>query len=105
MIRREAITAVGGYRVAKETRRCQDYDMYMRIYAKGYRGMNLNYALYYYRRDEANYKRRTFKARVGEYRIRLKGYKEMGVMPWAFPFAFIPFLGYIKQSIINMFSK
>ena len=105
MIRREAITAVGGYRVAKETRRCQDYDMYMRIYAKGYRGMNLNYALYYYRCDEANYKRRTFKARVGEYRIRLRGYKEMGVMPWAFPFAFIPFLGYIKQSIINMFSK
>lgn len=105
MIKKEAIDAVGGYRVSEETRRCQDYDMYMRMYAKGYKGMNLQSALYYYRLDVANYKRRTFKARVGEYKIRLKGYREMGVMPWAYPFAFIPFLAYIKQSVKQLFKR
>lgn len=105
MIKKEAIDAVCGYRVAEETRRCQDYDMFMQMYAKGFRGKNIDTPLYFYRVDEANYKRRTFKARVGEFKIRLRGYRAMGMLPWAYPFAFIPFVAYIKQSFYNMFAK
>ena len=101
MIKRKCVLDVSGYRIAKETRRCQDYDMFMRMYAKGHRAMVIDEALYLYRLDEANYRRRTFAARVGEYKIRLNGYREMGIMPWAYPYALKPFLAYFVQYIKN----
>lgn len=99
MFRKECIIAVGGYRVATETRRGQDYDMFMRMYAKGFRGRNIQEALYLFRFDNANIKRRTFKARIGEFEIRRKGFKAMGLMPWALPFLFKPFVAHIVQKI------
>lgn len=38
---RKAELLWGGYREAKETRRCEDYDLFMNLYAKGYRGYNI----------------------------------------------------------------
>ena len=35
MFRRNTLDIAGGYRVAKETRRAEDYDLLMRIYANG----------------------------------------------------------------------
>lgn len=102
MITRQCILAVNGYRVSQETRRCQDYDMFMRMYALGYRGINIDKPLYYYRLDEANYKRRTFKARIGEYKIRKLGFKKMGCMPWAYPLTLKPFLAHFVQCIKNI---
>lgn len=97
MIKRNCILAVKGYRVAPETRRCQDYDMFMRMYAKGYKAMKISTPLYFYRLDSANYRRRTFKARLGEYKIRVKCFKELNMMPWAYPFALKPFFAHIIQ--------
>lgn len=99
MFTRECIMSVGGYRVAEETRRGQDYDMFMRMYAAGYKGKNIDEPLYNFRMDAANIKRRTFKARIGEYKIRKFGFKAMGLMPWAFPFLFKPFVAHIVQKI------
>lgn len=101
MITRECMEAVDGYRVAPETRRCQDYDMFMRMYAKGYKGMNIKETLYYYRLDEANFRRRTWKARVGEHKIRKYGYEELGMMPWAYIFTLKPFVSHFIQFIKN----
>ena len=102
MFTRDCIMAVDGYRVAEETRRGQDYDMFMRMYAKGYRGKNLEEPLYYFRMDAANIKRRTFKARIGEYKIRKHGFTAMGVMPWAAPFLLKPFVAHVVQKIKYM---
>ena len=101
MITRECIETVGGYRVAPETRRCQDYDMFIRMYAEGFKGMNIKEVLYYYRLDEANYRRRTWKARVGEHKIRKYGYKKLGMMPWAYVFTLKPFLSHFIQFVKN----
>lgn len=56
MVRKSAYDAVGGYREAKEIRRCKDYDLFMNLYAKGYRGYSIQEKLYDYRivRDEKN---------------------------------------------------
>lgn len=99
MFTRECIMSVGGYRVVEETRRGQDYDMFMRMYASGYKGKNLDEPLYNFRMDAANIKRRTFKARIWEYKIRKYGFKAMGLMPWAFPFLFKPFFAHIVQKV------
>lgn len=99
MFTREAIMAVDGYRVAEETRRGQDYDMFMRMYAKGFKGKNLEESLYLFRLDNANIKRRTFKARIGEYKIRKRGFKELGLLPLGWPFLFKPFIAHVIQQI------
>lgn len=99
MFRRECIEKVGGYRVAPETRRGQDYDMFMRMYAVGFKGKNIFEPLYYFRLDADNIKRRTFEGRIGEYKIRKSGFKAMGLMPWAFPFLLKPFIAHIVQKI------
>lgn len=95
MFRAKDIKAVGGYRVCKDTMRGQDYDLFMRMYGAGYKGANLQQPVYRYLMDNNNIKRRTLKARVGEFKIRMHGYKTMGVMWWAWPFLMKPFIAHI----------
>ena len=94
MFRNSALKAVGGYRVCKDTIRGQDYDLFMRLYGAGYPGANITEPLLRYTEDKANFKRRTFKARIGEVKIRIHGFKAMGVIWWAFPFVLKPFVAW-----------
>ena len=95
MFRAEALAAVDGYRVCKDTVRGQDYDLFMRLYGAGYQGANVLEPLLRYTEDKANFKRRTFRARIGEMNIRRHGYRAMGVMHWAFPFVLKPFAAWV----------
>ena len=65
MYRKSAVTAVGGY---SDLRRCEDYDLYVRLLHKGYSAMNIDEPLMYVRLTEDAYKRRgkwdTFKGFV-----------------------------------------
>ena len=61
----------------------------------GHKGANLQQPVYRYLMDNNNIKRRTLKARVGEFKIRMHGYKTMGVMWWAWPFLMKPFIAHI----------
>jgi len=85
------------YRVSNETTRGQDYDLFMRMYSKGYVGANLQKFLFRYTENVNTKKRRTLKVRFGESVVRYKGYKKMKVIWYAFPFVFKPFLAYIKD--------
>ena len=95
MFRANEVKKVGGYRVCRDTMRGQDYDLFMRMYGAGYKGANLQHPVYRYLMDNNNIKRRTLKARVGEFKIRIHGYKAMGVMWWAWPFLMKPFIAHI----------
>jgi len=99
LFKKECIKAVGGYRVAKETRRGQDYDMFMRLYAAGFKGKNLKTSLYLYRLDAANYKRRDFSSTIDEYLIRKANYKRLHMSIIGFPFTLKPFVAYLVQII------
>lgn len=48
MFRKECLGAVHGYRVERVTRRVEDYDLFMRLYAAGYRGYNIQMPLLRY---------------------------------------------------------
>lgn len=99
MFRAEALAAVGGYRVSEETIRGQDYDLFMRLYGAGFRGGNLTKPVFRYTEDKAAIKRRTLKARIGEMKIRIHGYKAMKVMHWAFPFVLKPLAAWIVTAV------
>jgi glycosyltransferase EpsE len=81
MLRKSALDAVGGYRVAAETVRGQDLDLFMRLYAAEYRGFNLPDMLYYYNEGKENFARRKYRYRIDEARVKWMGYCAMGVMP------------------------
>jgi len=102
MFRRTALEAVGGYRVAKETRRAEDYDMLMRMYAAGIRGANLPDFLYAFQEDQAAQKRRKYRYRLHEMVVRWKGFCKMGLMPNALPYVVKPVIvGMIPNAVLK----
>ncbi|MBS5872974.1 MAG: glycosyltransferase [Clostridiales bacterium] len=55
MYRKSAVLSVGGY---SDLRRCEDYDLYIRLLHNGYMAMNIDEPLVYFRLTEDAYKRR-----------------------------------------------
>jgi glycosyltransferase involved in cell wall biosynthesis len=97
-----SLKRVDGYRVSKETRRNEDYDLYMRLYANGARGMNIDQPLYIYRYDTATIKRRTFSARIDECIVRYKGFKLLKILHFGLPFVIKPIIAFIAKDIIHI---
>ncbi|MCI8763201.1 MAG: glycosyltransferase [Lachnospiraceae bacterium] len=102
MFRKECLKAVGGYRIARETVRTEDYDLFMRLYARGYRGYNIQEPLLrYFVNPEAMQQKRLYRYRINEAVVRWKGFKAMGLMPGAFPYVVRPLIvGLIPQRLI-----
>lgn len=96
---KDCLVAVNGYRVSHETRRGQDYDLFMRLYSKGYKGVNVNEILYGYRVDRTTISRRKFKYRLDECIIRYKGFRALGLMPKGLPYVLKPIPAYFLQLI------
>lgn len=105
MFTRTAVVSIGGYRIAPETRRGQDYDLFMRLYAAGYRGMNISDTLYLYRVGRENYKRRSFSARIGEMKIRYYGFKKMKILLIGMPFILKPLFAHVLRYFKLMLHK
>lgn len=106
MFRRSALDAVEGYRMAKETRRAEDYDMLMRMYAAGLRGANLQERLYAFLEDRAAQKRRKYRYRLDEALVRWKGFCSLGLMPAALPYVVKPLVvGLIPAGILRWFKQ
>ena len=106
IMKKEKLLAVSGYREAKETRICEDYDLFMRMYAKGYKGANLQEFLYKYRIENGRTKKRPMKYRVDEMIVRYKNYKNLNLGIKAYPYIIKPvILGLITQSLFKMIKK
>ena len=61
LVRKEAYVAVSGYSVDKKLLRVEDYHLWIKMYSKGYYGINLQEALYKMRDDRDAQRRRKFK--------------------------------------------
>ncbi len=66
MIRREALLSIGGYHADPRMHRVEDYYMMAQLYAKGYRGYNIQEPLLIYSDDVNTYSRRTWQNRINE---------------------------------------
>lgn len=80
LMRKDALNAVDGYRISNETNRHEDYDLFMRMYAAGYRGYNIQEKLYRYRIINGDKKYRPMRDRVNEAKVRYEGYKALGIL-------------------------
>lgn len=102
MFRSEVLRKVGGYRVAKETTRAEDYDLFLRLYAQGIIGANIDEPLLrYFVNPDAMKKKRKYKFRIEEAVVRHKGFKNLGLYPKAIPYVIKPLLvGLIPKKIL-----
>ncbi len=103
MFRALCLRAVGNYRVSSETKRGEDYDLFMRLYAAGYKGANIQQPLYIYKLDAQTVKRGTTSGSKDEYLVRMKGYKLLGLMPLGYIFALKPYLANFIHNKIGWF--
>lgn len=79
MVLKEAFDAVGGYSVSKKLLRVEDYELWIKMYAKGYKGYNLPEVLYRMRDDRNATKRRKFRYRINEAYVRYLAVKRLGL--------------------------
>lgn len=79
MVRKSAYDAVNGYRDIPQTLGVEDYDLWFRLYAKGYKGYILQEPLYHMFDGRDAAKRRTFKRRAKEAWVRKNGYKMLKI--------------------------
>lgn len=102
MFRKQALLDVGGYRVSKETRRTEDYDLFMRLYAHGKKGYNIQKALYrYYLAPQDMVKKRLYRYRIDEAIVRWKGFRSLGLLPKGLLYVVRPLIvGLIPQKLI-----
>lgn len=70
MFRKDWIFSKEMYSADRKFRQCEDYELFLRLYAKGYRGYNLLEPLLIYQENTDSYKKRTYDRRVREVKLR-----------------------------------
>lgn len=91
-IKREAILAVGGYNEAKYCHRCEDYDLYFRLYAKGFVGGNMQEVLIEYNEPKDSAQRHNRRTRKNEFLVRKKGIKMLKGKLWDYLYCVKPLI-------------
>ena len=106
MIKRDAFEAVGGYTVDDKLLRVEDYNLWMKMYKQGFRGINIHEPLYEMRDDRNAYSRRKFKYRLNEaYAIRL-AVKELKLPAYGYLYALRPILvGLLPKKVYDFLHK
>lgn len=99
MVRRDVYLECGGYEEGKETWRSEDYEIFMRMYAKGYRGYNLQEPLLQYREDRNSYVKRKYKYRIDEAKIRWRYFKGLDAP------IFYKSIYVVKPLLVGLFPK
>ena len=79
MVRTEAYKKVGGYTVNPKLLRVEDYHLWFKMYAAGYKGAVLPEPLYMMRDDRSAVIRRNWRNRLNEYYVRKVGYRMLGI--------------------------
>lgn len=109
MFRTSILKEMNGFRVAPETRRAEDYDLFFRLYSKGYKGYNIQQKLFNYRIEiekEKNNKYRPMRDRIQEAKVRYKGFKKLNMRFIGIPFILKPIIiGLIPERIFYIIRK
>jgi len=90
--RKDALTGAGCYISSKATRRTEDYELLMRMYARDCKGHNIQNNLYNYREDVKAHKKRKYSHKLDEAKIRYKGFRALGLMPRGMIYVIKPLL-------------
>jgi glycosyltransferase involved in cell wall biosynthesis len=94
MYRAELFDRVAGYAEDRITLRCEDYELFMRLFTMGYKGYNIQQALLGYFVNRKKYHNRPLRYSLYESRVRHEGFVRMGLMwPKGWLYVFRPIVG------------
>ncbi len=113
VFRKADINKLNNYRIAKETYRAEDYDLFMRMYEQNLFGVNIQENLYYYQENMNNMAKRKYKYRIDEAKIRYYGFKKLKLLPKGYLYILKPLvIGLIPNKLLfklklkfNIFKK
>lgn len=106
MIRKKALDDVNGYRDTWYTKRCEDYDLWMRLYESGFYGINLNSVLFQYYEGKDSFPKRKYRYRICEAITRAKGFALLDLYPLGLIFVLKPLIvGLLPNRLIRIFRK
>lgn len=92
MLRKECMDTVGGYTVDKKMLRVEDVNLWIKLYAAGYRCCNIQQPLYRMRNDKDALNRRKYIYRVNSTYVRLQGCKLLHLGPKSYLKSFVPMM-------------
>lgn len=96
MVRKCAYDAVNGYSESKYLLRVEDYHLWIKMYSKGFKGLNLKEPLYSMRDDRNAYSRRKFRFRINESYVKGLAYTKLNDVP------FFSFMYILKPLIVGL---
>lgn len=106
MMRKEVYQDLGGYSTENYAERTEDYDLFMRMYAKGYQAVNLQEPLLQYREDVGAYQKRKYRYRIHEYHVRKKGFQMLGIQRHHYHYIVKPLIvGLIPGGVMRIYKK
>ena len=102
LFRREALEAVDGYSEERHCLLCEDYDLLLRLYAKGFTGRNLPERLLIYTLPPTAKGSRTMAHRWNETVTRWRRFRELGVLVRAWPYVLKPLVvGVLPEHLLR----
>jgi len=104
MFRKKSFAQINFYNESYRT--TQDYEMWFRAAGKGLKFHNLQEVLLKYRMDNNYHKRKSFKYRLYDCKLRLQGFKYINLPFYRYYYAMIPIiLGLVPESIYDSIKK
>ena len=83
----------GGYDPSSSVVQCEDYELFMRLHSRGNQGYNLQEPLLQYWEDRESYRKRTYRRRIREMKVRYHGFQDLGILrPGTFFYVMKPLL-------------
>lgn len=106
IMKKESVLMADCYRVSWETTRCEDTDLYMRMYAKGARFENIDEPLYYVRQDRESAVRRKYINRLKEAVVKYKGFRQLKMPVYGYLFVLKPLIvGLVPPGVLLWLKK
>lgn len=104
MFRKNSFASIGYYNEAYRT--TQDYEMWFRAAGKGLKFHNLQEILLKYRMDNNYHKRKSFRYRLYDCKLRLQGFKHINLPFYRYYYALIPIiLGVLPHKLYDSVKK
>jgi len=103
MVRREAYKAVDGYTIDERLLKVEDYHLWIKMYALGFKGYNFQQPLYKMRDDQNAANRRNFKRRLNEAYVKYLAIKLLNLPFWYSIFALRPIIVWLLPNELYLY--
>ena len=99
LLRKSDVLKCGGYPLYK---RCEDYAMEMNLYSNGYKGYIMNDILMKYRMTQAGFKKKKYKYRIIESKVKYVYFKKLGIKWYKYIYIIKPLIvGLLPKKILS----